>query len=262
MMTRSALRVPDRLLLTLLLALAMLLIAATPVRSVGDTRVLQLRETLYDVAWEYNTTPETLRWLNDLSPSEPAWNGMVLRVPNENGLVLYTIQEGDSLARIAGAYATTVAYLVEVNRISPSRSLVAGEGLLVPQAEGFRLTREIPTYTVLEGDTLESIALAFDASSRAIDRVNNLRGYAPDPGDALLIPPRLLSEKLGELDSSVGSFYIDLPIEDYPTLTEKWVRVDLGWQRVIAYEGTRPVKSFLISSGRSATPTVTGVFRI
>lgn len=43
---------------------------------------------------------------------------------------------------------------------------------------------------------------------------------------------------------------------------EKWIRVDLGKQRVYAYEGEQLVRQFIISSGLPETPTVTGIFRI
>jgi lipoprotein-anchoring transpeptidase ErfK/SrfK len=51
------------------------------------------------------------------------------------------------------------------------------------------------------------------------------------------------------------------PVE-FPTKTEKWIDVNLTEQRVVAYEGTQPVRSFIISSGLPGTPTVTGTFRI
>jgi lipoprotein-anchoring transpeptidase ErfK/SrfK len=77
----------------------------------------------------------------------------------------------------------------------------------------------------------------------------------------LLIPPLGISQRLGQATRDKNG-YLQIPIEDFPTLTEKWVDVDLSHQRVTAYEGTRPVASYLISSGRSPTPTVLGVFRI
>lgn len=43
---------------------------------------------------------------------------------------------------------------------------------------------------------------------------------------------------------------------------EKWIEVDLSEQRVVAHEGDRPVREFLVSTGLPRTPTVTGVFRI
>lgn len=47
-----------------------------------------------------------------------------------------------------------------------------------------------------------------------------------------------------------------------PTTTEKWIDVDLSEQRVVAYEGARSVRTFIVSTGLPATPTVQGTFRI
>ncbi|MCB9138778.1 MAG: L,D-transpeptidase [Caldilineaceae bacterium] len=51
-------------------------------------------------------------------------------------------------------------------------------------------------------------------------------------------------------------FDFDLPDE------ERWIRVDLSDQILIAYERDKPVRAFIISSGLPRTPTVTGEFRI
>lgn len=48
----------------------------------------------------------------------------------------------------------------------------------------------------------------------------------------------------------------------YPTATEKWIDVDLSEQRVVAYEGVKPVRAFIVSTGLPGTPTVQGTFRI
>jgi lipoprotein-anchoring transpeptidase ErfK/SrfK len=48
---------------------------------------------------------------------------------------------------------------------------------------------------------------------------------------------------------------------DFPD-EEKWIRVDLSEQTVVAYENDKPVRAFIISSGLPGTPTVTGEFRI
>jgi lipoprotein-anchoring transpeptidase ErfK/SrfK len=47
-----------------------------------------------------------------------------------------------------------------------------------------------------------------------------------------------------------------------PTTTERWIRVDLSEQIVVAYEGDEPVRGFVVSTGLPDTPTVTGAFRI
>ena len=47
-----------------------------------------------------------------------------------------------------------------------------------------------------------------------------------------------------------------------PKNEKKWIRVDLSEQIVVAYEGNKPIRAFVISSGLSRTPTVTGEFHI
>jgi len=43
---------------------------------------------------------------------------------------------------------------------------------------------------------------------------------------------------------------------------ERWIRVDLGNQQVVAYEGEESVRAFVVSTGLPSYPTVTGEFRI
>lgn len=50
---------------------------------------------------------------------------------------------------------------------------------------------------------------------------------------------------------------IDLPNEE-----GRWIRVDLSEQTVIAYDGSKPVRGFIVSTGLPRTPTVTGTFHI
>lgn len=42
----------------------------------------------------------------------------------------------------------------------------------------------------------------------------------------------------------------------------RWIDVDISEQRVTAYEGAEPVRSFIVSTGTAVHPTVTGQFRI
>lgn len=48
----------------------------------------------------------------------------------------------------------------------------------------------------------------------------------------------------------------------WPTTTEKWIDVDLSEQRVVAYEGTKPLRAFTVSTGLPGTATRVGEFRI
>ena len=49
---------------------------------------------------------------------------------------------------------------------------------------------------------------------------------------------------------------------ELPPTTGKWIDVDLSEQRVVAYEGRKPVRAFIVSTGLPDTPTVQGAFRI
>ena len=42
----------------------------------------------------------------------------------------------------------------------------------------------------------------------------------------------------------------------------RWIDVDLSAQTVTAYDGADPVRSFVVSTGTAAHPTVTGQFRV
>jgi L,D-transpeptidase catalytic domain len=43
---------------------------------------------------------------------------------------------------------------------------------------------------------------------------------------------------------------------------DRWIEVNLKTQRVIAWEGKRWVNAMIVSTGKSSTPTVTGVFDV
>lgn len=43
---------------------------------------------------------------------------------------------------------------------------------------------------------------------------------------------------------------------------ERWIEIDLSRQRLTAWEGDRPVYAVIISTGKSSTPTPTGIFAI
>ncbi len=49
---------------------------------------------------------------------------------------------------------------------------------------------------------------------------------------------------------------------ELPRNEERWIRVDLSEQQVVAYEGIKPIRAFIISSGLPGTPTVIGEYRI
>lgn len=253
-----------RLALPLLGVMLLISTLFTPsaAEAAGQTRTLRPRETLVEIAHEWKTTPETLRFLNKMGTADLAWGGQKFVLPKEKGLIVYTVQEGDSQQSVAAANGMSLAEFMEINKLSPSSVLMPGSQVLVRSDKGLWASKEIKVYTVAEEDTIESIAAIFETQASVIRTINGIaNGRTPEVGTQLLIPTRDIVERLGNTARDANG-YLQIAIEDFPTLTEKWVDIDLSHQRMTAYEGTKPVYTAYISSGKARTPTVTGVFRI
>lgn len=180
---------------------------------------------------------------------------------------IYVVQAGDTLSQIAVRYRTTLAHLIEFNQISPAQRLQAGQALVVPVSGS--ATAAVPTVQPLEhivqqGEHLSTIAAQYDLSTADIisaNRLNNANLLVP--GQRLLIPqgtdPQDALAYLDNLRTGSDGYHVHT---EFPTLTEKWIDVDLSEQRLVAYRGKKPIRTFIISSGMPDTPTVTGSFRI
>jgi N-acetylmuramoyl-L-alanine amidase len=92
------------------------------------------------------------------------------------GWGLYTIKRGDTLSAIAARYHTTVAKLVEANRLPGNGNLIiAGASLKVPGAGGSSSgSGGSRTHLVVRGDTLSGIAARYGVAQASIARANHL----------------------------------------------------------------------------------------
>ena len=162
----------------------------------------------------------------------------------------YVVQPGDTLTGIARHHSVGVSQLARTNGLHPHSWVYVGQRLVVP-GDATQIAR-IPssrTYVVQPGDTLAGIALRHGTGTAHLARANGLRWNAwVYVGQRLEISGK--SRVPGALPSNHG------------TTGEKWIDVDLGAQRLVAYEGVTPVFESVVSTGLPATPTVVGEFRI
>ena len=91
-------------------------------------------ESVYDIAFRYGITPDTLFALN---PDLPATFGgsAVLRVPEALAMRTYRVRRGDTLFRIATNQGTTAAAIRAANGLV-SDQVNIGQDLLIPGSAG------------------------------------------------------------------------------------------------------------------------------
>ena len=88
--------------------------------------------------------------------------------------VLYTVKRGDNLTKIARAYNTTVAQLVEWNKIKDPNFIVVGQVLIVgKKTPGPEPSEEY--YTVQRGDTLSAIAKKYGTTVAQLVAWNGIK---------------------------------------------------------------------------------------
>ena len=194
---------------------------------------------------------------------------------NAGGYQLYTVQPGGTLFLLAAKHGVSLSRLMSVNGFSSEEWLKVGQKLLVPRALApqpehpvsalqpappvaeMQPGRNYPAvHMVQTGELLSDIAQWYGVNPAAMARLNNVQDISMlESGQALRIPSANALELLEGIERRLDQ-------ARYPTRTERWVEVDLNEQLAIAYEGATPVKAFVISSGVSDTPTVTGTFRI
>ena len=202
---------------------------------------------------------------------------------NAGGVQQYRVRPGDSLGGLAKRFGISLYHLMSMNSMTSARWLYVGQVLRVPGGSGVAVqpppVAPVPTpapalqpappsvevqpdradavmHMVQPGESLSQIAERYGIAAAVLARVNKLsKANALEVGLVLRIPA---DDALDLLDDS----FARLHPSQYPTQTERWIEVDLSEQLVVAYEGTVPVRAFVISSGVGNTPTVTGTFRI
>ena len=125
------------------------------------------------------------------------------RIPGDKRVTwrLRTVQNGDTLTKIAGLYGTNVNTILQANSLQ-KEALAVGAKLIIPMGpkllaqansspHGYR-QQSTPTtvggaYTVHSGDTIFSIARSFDISPSELMERNRLRSTVLHPGDKLSV---------------------------------------------------------------------------
>jgi len=143
---------------------------------------------------------ETVKAVLDKSPLE-----------NYPALIEYTVKKGDSLAKIAKKFNTSVDYLKKINDIGGS-VIGSGSVLKVPSfiqafpmyyggivdlSEDIIYTPKGIIYKVKKGDSLAKIAKKFRVSVNALKKWNKIKGYIY-PNQRIIIYKKVKFKNLGK----------------------------------------------------------------
>ena len=96
--------------------------------------------------------------------------GVVTSKPaaSNNSDVVYVVQRGDTLSKIAAQYGTTYQKLAAYNNISNPSLIRVGQEIRIPGVAADRV------YTVKSGDTLSSIASKYGTTYKKLAEYNNI----------------------------------------------------------------------------------------
>ena len=168
--------------------------------------IVKQGDNLCDIAKKYNTTANMIARYNGLIDTDILEMDKILRIPvstipNMSTSMDYTIQSGDTLAKIAEKYGTTVEALAKLNGITDIDEIWAGNVIKIPlyaSTMPMPLPETLPEihddesiikYIVQEGDTLWKIARRFNVKLADIINLNKLCN--PDliyPDQVIIIP--------------------------------------------------------------------------
>ena len=261
-----------RRIVTLVAVLCLSLALAAPAFAEGSVvHVVQRGENLFRIALRYGTTVNALAAANGLSNTRHIYAGQRLVIPGRTSAAspapsssgVHVVQRGQNLFRIALRYGLTTQALAAANGIANTNRVYAGQRLTIPgRAATGSAAASAPaapapsgqTYTVRRGDVLSAIALRYGVSTWALAQANGIRNpstiYA---GQVLRIPSGA---------SSPTPSASPPPAAPTGGNSGRWIDIDLSAQRLTAYAGNTPVRSTLVSTGLSRTPTPTGRYRV
>lgn len=160
----------------------------------------------------------------------------------------YIVQRGDNLFRIALRFGLTPSTLANANNISNPKLIYTGQVLTIPsgdvppsiqqaatQAAAAAAPTEVPTQVPTPTEAPTQAPAATEAPTQA-PAPTEVPTQAPTPAPTGFPAP----EPVGE----------------------NWIDVDLTQQRVYAMQGDTLVRAFIVSTGTSIHPTVTGQYRV
>ncbi len=176
-------------------------VEVTSPETLGMSYTLQRGDSLYRLSLIYGVSVDALLAANDLASPNAIYPGLEIRIPDprsavaqagesappaglvagEEGPRTYTVQWGDTLARIALRYDVTVDGLVAANGLTRPDRIYVGQMLNIPAPGASARPAPAQTATshvVRAGETLSQIALRYGVTLHSLAVANGIQDVA------------------------------------------------------------------------------------
>ncbi|MGL4648187.1 MAG: LysM peptidoglycan-binding domain-containing protein, partial [Caldilineaceae bacterium] len=231
-----------------------------------SVHVVSRGEKLAQIARRYGVTLEQMVAANGLEDPNHIWVGQQLSVPGAGGLAAaavggpatggesYVVGPGDTLSEIAKRFGLAPSELMRLNALSDPNFVWVGQRLQVSGSAAAAANVPLAAasggdiYVVKPGDTLSEIARDLGISVQQLLSANGL--------------PNANFVWVGQRLQTGGSAVTAAQASAAAPNGVRWIEVNLSNQTLTAWQGDVAVLYTSISSGLSATPTVTGRFNI
>ena len=259
-----------RILCFLLLIVTLTFSALPAVGQSGTRHVVERGETLFRIALRYGVTVDALVRFNGLANPNRILAGQVLLIPDGSAAsapaapaassTTHIVQRGEYVGMIARQYGVSPDAIIAANGLSNPSLVYVGQQLVIPgasapaaSAPAAQPAASSSTHVVQRGEHLSMIARRYGVSVNALIAANGISNpsliYA---GQRLVIPAP------GAVAAAPAP-----AAAPPPTITSgKQIVVSLSNQMIYAYENGVLMNSSLVSTGKAATPTVLGDYRI
>ena len=202
-------------------------------------------DTLGSIAIRLGTSVERLLTINPGLEPENLMPGQVICVRSAAssgvscpiGTVPYTVSAGDTFARIAMRFGTTVESIKNSNPDVDPFNLQVGQRLCISQPiDNAPDCPQKNFYVIRRGDTVGSIAAAFGVSRRELLTAN-----------PTIVPNNL---RIGQV--------ICIPLAPSPVE----IIININAKRLTVFKNGRVFREYVVATGKEETPTPTGVFTV
>lgn len=167
-------------------------------------------DTLWSIAKTYNSNIDDIKLANNLTSNVLKINQQLL-IPQD----IYTVRNGDTLFSISKQYSIPVNLIMEANHLESS-FISLNQSLIIPriisnQEDKTEITSQTPTYTVVAGDSLYTIANQYNTTVDAIKSENNLTSTLLKVGQTLIIPDastKAVEEKVDTPKNQISTYNV------------------------------------------------------